>query len=110
MFKLSLIFEFDKEMIEKPKVTISRFQGFNFDEKMSIFEMSLSLQNFKFFSQNFIKSRIQGVFRNPQDKQIPKLSLGFQFDHDLIEKTRKHLVAFLMISTVILKMDIQPTK
>ena len=43
------------------------------------------------------------MFRNPQDKQIPKLPLGFQFDHDLIEKTRKHLVAFLTISTVVCK-------
>ena len=35
--------------------------------------------------------------------QIPKLSLVFQFDHDLIEKTRKQSVAFLMISTVCTK-------
>ena len=40
------------------------------------------------------------MFWNPQDVQIPKLSLEFQFDQDLIEKTRKHLDAFLMISTV----------
>ena len=58
------------------------------------------MQNFKFLSQNFIKFNIQGVFRNPQDEQIPKVSLEFQFDQDLIEKIRKHFVYFLMISTV----------
>ena len=77
---------------------------------MSIFEMSLSVQNFKFLSQNFIKFNIQGVFRNPQDEQIPKLSLEFQFDQDLIEKIRKHLVDFLMISTVLTSIEITTKK
>ena len=40
------------------------------------------------------------MFWNPQDEQIPKLSLESQFDQDLIEKIKKHLVDFLMISTV----------
>ena len=43
------------------------------------------------------------MFWNPQDEQIPKLSLEFQFDQDLIEKIRKHLVDFLMISTVVVE-------
>ena len=41
------------------------------------------------------------MFWNPQDEQIPKLSLEFQFDQDFIEKRRKHPVDFLMISTVL---------
>ena len=30
-----------------------------------------------------------GVFRNPHDKQIPKLSLGVQFDQEFMGKTWK---------------------
>ena len=36
--------------------------------------------------------------------QISKLSLGKQFDQDLIEQTEKHSVHFLMNSTVLCEM------
>ena len=36
----------------------------------------------KYLSQNFIKLSMLGMFWNPHDKQISKLSLGFKFDED----------------------------
>ena len=39
-------------------------------------------------------------FWNPQDEQIPKLSLVNQFDQDLKKKTGEKDVHFLMTSTV----------
>ena len=45
--------------------------------------------NLEYLSQNFIKFNIQGGIWNPQDKQIPKLTLGIKFDQDLIEKKRR---------------------
>ena len=41
--------------------------------------------NPKYLSQNFIKFKDQGQFWNPHDKQIPKLSLIFEFDEELTE-------------------------
>ena len=43
----------------------------------------------QYFSQIFIKFNNQGVFRNPQDLQIPKLSLKFKIVQDLMEKKDK---------------------
>ena len=45
--------------------------------------------NLEYLSQNFIKFNIQGVFWNPQDEQISKLTLVIKFDQDLMEKKRK---------------------
>ena len=45
--------------------------------------------NLKYLSKNFIKFNIQGVFWNPQDEQISKLTLVIKFDQDLMEKKRK---------------------
>ena len=56
--------------------------------------------NLKYHSQNFSKLSIQGVFWNPEDEQIPKLSLGNNFDPDLRQQTGKQGVHFLMTSTV----------
>ena len=36
----------------------------------------------KYLSQNFIKLSMLGMFWNPHDKKISKLSLGFKFDED----------------------------
>ena len=44
-------------------------------------------KNLKYLSQNFIKFKDQGQFWNPHDVQIPKLSLGVQFDQEIMEKT-----------------------
>ena len=43
---------------------------------------------------------MKGVFWNPSDKEISKLSLGNQFDQDLKEKKGEQGVHFLMTSTV----------
>ena len=43
--------------------------------------------NLQYLSQNFIKFKDQGQFWNPHDEQIPKLSLGVQFDQEIMEKT-----------------------
>ena len=40
----------------------------------------------QYLSQIFIKFNNQGVFRNPQDMQIPKLSLKFKIVQDFMEK------------------------
>ena len=45
--------------------------------------------NLEYLSQNFIKFNCQGMFWNPQDKQISKLTLVITFDQDLMEKKRK---------------------
>ena len=42
--------------------------------------------NLQYLSQIFIKFNNQGVFRNPQDMQIPKLSLKFTIVQDFMEK------------------------
>ena len=52
-----------------------------------IFEMLSIVFNLKYLSQNFIKFKDQGQFWNPHDEQIPKLSLGVQFDQEIMEKT-----------------------
>ena len=49
--------------------------------------MLLIVSNLKYLSQNFIKFKDQGQFWNPHDVQIPKLSLGVQFDQEIMEKT-----------------------
>ena len=58
----------------------------------------LGLENFamdwlkldlQYLSQIFIKFNNQGVFRNPQDMQIPKLSLKFKIVQDFMEKKTK---------------------
>ena len=43
----------------------------------------------QYLSQIFIKFNFQGVFQNPQDVQISKLSLVFKIDQDLWEKKTK---------------------
>ena len=43
----------------------------------------------QYLSQIFIKFNNQGVFRNPQDMQIPKLSLKFNIVQDFMEKKTK---------------------
>ena len=40
------------------------------------------------------------MFWNPEDKQIPKLSLGNKFDKDMRQQTGKQGVHFLLTSTV----------
>ena len=45
--------------------------------------------NLQYLSQIFIKFNNQGVFWNPQDVQIPKLSLKFKIDQDFMEKKTK---------------------
>ena len=54
----------------------------NFVEKWLVFYL-------QYLSQIFIKFNFQGVFRNPQDVQISKLSLIFKIDQDLWEKKTK---------------------
>ena len=56
-------------------------------EEKLIFEMLSIVFNLKYLSQNFIKFKDQGQFWNPHDEQIPKLSLGVQFDQEIMEKT-----------------------
>ena len=46
------------------------------------FEVVSFVFNIKYLSQNFIKFSKLGVFWNPHDEQIWKLSLGFKFDED----------------------------
>ena len=46
------------------------------------FEVVSIVFNLKYLSQIFIKMSMLGVFRNPHDEQIPKLSLGFKFNED----------------------------
>ena len=46
--------------------------------------------NIKYLSQNFIKLSILGVFWNPHDKQISKLSLALIFDEDFTQKKGKN--------------------
>ena len=41
------------------------------------------------------------MFWNPEDEQIPRLSLGHKFDQDLRQQTGKQGVHFLMTSTVL---------
>ena len=64
------------------------------------FEVVSIVFNLKYFSQNFIKLNMWGVFQNPGDKQIPKLLFGDQFDQAFMEKTWKCLVAFWTVYTV----------
>ena len=40
-------------------------------------------------------------FQNPHDKQIPKLSLGLQFDQVFMKKSQKCIVAFWTADTVL---------
>ena len=56
-------------------------------EEKLIFEMLSIVFNLKYLSQNFIKFKDQGQFWNHHDEQIPKLSLGVQFDQEIMEKT-----------------------
>ena len=41
------------------------------------------VENLKYLSQNLVNFNIQGVFWNPQDVQISKLSLDLKFEQDL---------------------------
>jgi len=63
--------------------------------------------NLKYLSQNFIKFNIQGVFWNPQDEQISKLTLVIKFDQDLMEKKRKTLCLILDSSYCNLENDLK---
>ena len=56
-------------------------------EEKLICEMLSIVFNLQYLSQNFIKFKDQGQFWNPHDEQIPKLSLGVQFDQEIMEKT-----------------------
>ena len=87
--KLSLISRIDEGLTELFKVeeksSISK-KSIKVEEKL-IFEMLSIVFNLKYLSQNFIKFKDQGQFWNPHDEQIPKLSLGVQFDQEIMEKT-----------------------
>ena len=52
-------------------------------------DMTWLVVNPQYLSQFSIKFNNQGVSQNPQDVQIPKLSLVFIFDQDLWEKKTK---------------------
>ena len=57
--------------------------------------------NFKYLSQNFINLSIQGVFWNPEDKQISKLSLGNKYDQDLRQQTEKQGFAHNLVGIIL---------
>ena len=61
---------------------------------LEILKMIPSVKNLKYLSQNLVNFNIQGVFWNPQDEQISKLTLVIKFDQDLMEKKGKHRVSF----------------
>ena len=50
---------------------------------LEIKKMIPSVKNLKYLSQNLVNFNIQGVFWNPQDVQISKLSLDLEFEQDL---------------------------
>ena len=50
---------------------------------LEILKMIPSVENLKYLSQNLVNFNIQGVFWNPQDVQISKLSLDLKFEQDL---------------------------
>ena len=50
---------------------------------LEILKMIPSVKNLKYLSQNLVNFNIQGVFWNPQDVQISKLSLDLKFEQDL---------------------------
>ena len=54
----------------------------------------------QYLSQIFIKFNFQGVFLNPQDLQILKLSLKFNFEQDFMEKNGKTYATGEMAGTV----------
>ena len=54
----------------------------------------------QYLSQIIIKFNNKGVFRNPQDMQIPKLSLKFKIDQDFMEKKTKTLATGKRARTV----------
>ena len=56
--------------------------------------------NLKYLSQNFIKFNIQGVFWNPQDEQISKLTFLFEFGEDLMEILTKNKLYSFFVDTV----------
>ena len=50
---------------------------------LEILKMIPSVKNLKYLSQNLVNFNIQGMFWNPQDVQISKLSLDLKFEQDL---------------------------
>ena len=50
---------------------------------LEILKMIPYVENFKYLSQNLVNINIQGVFWNPQNVQISKLSLDLKFEQDL---------------------------
>ena len=56
--------------------------------------------NLQYLSQIFIKFNNRGVFQNPQDMQIPKLSLKFKIVLDFMEKKTKILATGKRAKTV----------
>ena len=65
---------------------------FGFIILLEILKMIPSVKNLKYLSQNLVNFNIQGVFWNPQDVQISKLSLDLKFEQDLQEILKVFLV------------------
>ena len=78
--KLTLIFEFDAALTE---IFQLNFQSVTKKLKSSQFLKCYQLSLTSIISaKTLIKLNMQGMFQNPHDQQISKLSLGFKFDED----------------------------
>ena len=68
-------------------------------KKLTLRKLKL-LFNCQYLRQFFIKLSNQGQFQNPQEKQIPKLSLVVRFDKELMEiLTVKEKASVFEVST-----------
>ena len=63
--------------------------------------------DFKYLRQNLVNFNVLGVFQNPQDVQIPKLSLDLHFHEDLQEKKGSKVVRSAAVVHCILLLDIK---
>ena len=72
----------DKAVFDTKFLEIMRFL-LGFIILLEILKMIPSVENFKYLSQNLVNFSIQGLFWNPQDVQISKLSLDLKFEQDL---------------------------
>ena len=59
---------------------------------LKILEMISFVFDLKYLRQNLVNFNFQGVFWNPQDVQISKLSLDLKFEQDLKEILKVFLV------------------
>ena len=72
----------NKAVFDTKFLEIMRFR-LGFIILLEILKMIPSVENLKYLSQNLVNFNIQGVFWNPQDAQISKLSLDLKFEQDL---------------------------